>query len=71
MAASLGITDRWAHKVLVAGEWLSSEEAAPLVAAPERVGIKDLVDLAKVGEPEERNRPAARVERVLVRTHAR
>jgi ParB family chromosome partitioning protein len=59
MAQAFGITDRWARKILAAGERLTSEEATLLDAAPERVGIKDLVDLAKVGEPEDRARIVA------------
>lgn len=55
IADAFSITDRQVRNILRAGESLTSEEAASLDAAPGRVTMKDLQDLAKIAEPAERS----------------
>ncbi len=56
MGAVLGISERWARKLLEIGDRLTPEEAALLDGAAKPVGAKHLSDLAKVADPDERAR---------------
>lgn len=54
VADAFGIQRRQAYKILAVGERLSPEESAELDRDDLRVGLTDLVALAKVGDPAER-----------------
>ena len=54
MAEILGISVRQIERIIAAGEHLSGEEAKQLAGAPKRVAMKDLIEIGKIGEPEER-----------------
>jgi ParB family chromosome partitioning protein len=56
MAAVMGVSERWAAKMLAIGERLTPEEARTLDRADQPIGPKHLADLAKVADPEERAR---------------
>ncbi|MFZ5749886.1 MAG: ParB/RepB/Spo0J family partition protein [Pseudomonadota bacterium] len=54
IAASLGTTERHVWRLLNAGERLTPEEIAALEAAPRKVLLKDLVEIGRIGEDDER-----------------
>ena len=56
VAEAFGITDRHARRILSVGEGLSAEEAAQLEAVPARIGLGDLLSLAKLRDPADRSR---------------
>lgn len=61
IADAFGVDERTVHRALKAGESLTAEEAAQLDAAPNRVTMKDLNDLAKVADAEVRGEVVARL----------
>ncbi len=54
IAAVAGLTPRQVRNIIAAGERLTDEEARQLAGAPKRVAMKDLIEIGKIGEPEER-----------------
>lgn len=54
IADSFGVDERTAHRMLAAGEKLAKDEVSMLDAAPVRVSYKDLQDLSKINDAEER-----------------
>ena len=55
IADAFGVDERTIFRALRAGESLTPEDVASLDAAPGRVTMKDLQDLARIAEPEERS----------------
>ena len=54
MADVVGMSVRQIERIIAAGEHLTDEEARQLAGAPKRVAMKDLIEIGKIGEPEER-----------------
>jgi ParB family transcriptional regulator, chromosome partitioning protein len=60
-AEKFGLTDRHVRRLITAGSKLASNEVAQLRAAPKPVTLKDLTEIAKIGEASERGNVVARL----------
>ncbi|WP_339696137.1 ParB/RepB/Spo0J family partition protein [Celeribacter baekdonensis] len=60
-AEKFGLTDRHVRRLITAGSKLASNEVAQLRAAPKPVTLKDLTEIAKIGEASERGNVVERL----------
>jgi len=54
MATIWGLSKRRVEQIIAAGERLDREEAKALKGAPKRLAMKDLAELGRIGEADER-----------------